>query len=500
MTPTSHLPTMRQTTTRQPSAASLGRRLGRRATRVATAVLLATTGSSCFSDGLLNVDPNRSTTADPALLFTAAEVKFSLLRAGELTWPIALMTQMWASGGRWGLEQARYDQTRIRSAWGSIYTEVLKNLVLATDDAEARTPRPNNAIAQLKIYTAFVYSQTTYLWGDIPFSEAANGRVDFPKFDRQQDVLNGCIRLLDEAMASIDASSARIGAPNDLYYGGDMVKWRRFANSLKFRILMSMVDADPTKAAAIGTMAQQPMIASVGDEMKFPYFDSPGRQNPRFSFTAIFRGGVQSDWYASNVMFNEMQPLNDPRLPVFFQPGPGAAPGAFFSLDPVQQFDPVNSSLVNLNLLRANLPEVSFSHSEQLLLEAEAIARGFWPGGLGAAESRYRAGVRESMTGVGVSQAAITSYLDRLPALTGANFRRELNRQQWLDLFMRPVDAWVQWRRSGPLGQEYPAMTVPTGALSTNLMRRLLYRSEEINSNPNTPTGVLLDQPLWFDK
>ena len=474
--------------------------LSRRIVR-ASAVLVLTAGSaSCFADGLLNVDPNRSTTADPALLFSGAEVKFSLLRAGELTWPIALMSQMWSSGGRWGLEQARYDQTRIRSAWGSIYTDVLKNLVLATNDAVARTPKPNNSIAQLRIYTAFVYSQTSYLWGDIPMSEAADGKVDFPKFDSQEAVLNACIKMLDDAIALIDANSAKIGAPNDLYYGGDMTKWRRFANSLKFRILMTMVDADPTKVAAIGAMTSLPMIAAIGDEMKFPYFDSPGRQNPRYSFTAIFRGGVQSDWYASNVMFNEMQPLNDPRLPVFFQTGPGAAANTFLSLDPVEQYNPATSSLVNLNLLRPNLPEVSFAYSEQLLLEAEAIARGFWQGGLAAADTRYRAGVRESMTGVGVGAAAITGYITTLPALTGANYRRELNRQQWLDLFMRPADAWVQWRRSGSAGQEYPAMTVPQGALAANLMRRVLYRSEEINSNPNTPTGLLLDKPLWFDK
>jgi Starch-binding associating with outer membrane len=263
---------------------------------------------------------------------------------------------------------------------------------------------------------------------------------------------------------------------------------------------MTMVDADASKSAAIGAMAAQPMIATFADEMKFPYFDSPGRQNPRFSFTAIFRGGVQSDWYASNVMFNEMVPLNDPRLPIFFQPGPGAPGGALLSLDPVQTYDPVRSSLVNLNLLKANLPEVSFSYSEQLLLEAEAMGRGFWSGGIGGAETRYRLGVRESMRAAGVAAADVDRYVAALPAFNATNFRRELNRQQWLDLFMRPADAWVQWRRSGARGQEYPAMTVPAGALSTNLMRRLLYRSEEINSNPNTPTGITVDAPLWFDK
>ena len=104
------------------------------------------------------------------------------------------------------------------------------------------------------------------------------------------------------------------------------------------------------------------------------------------------------------------------------------------------------------------------------------------------------------MSAIGVATPAVDAYITALPTLSSANFRKELNRQQWLDLFMRPADAWVQWRRSGPAGQEYPAMTAPSGAASTNMVRRLLYRSEEINSNRNTPTGIVVDKALWFDK
>lgn len=456
--------------------------------------------AGCFQDGGLNVDPNRSTTADAAQLFSGAALKFSLLRVGELTWPVALSTQMWASGARWGLAQAQYDQTRVRSAWGSIYTDVLKNLVIATREAEARTPKPNNSVAQLKIYTAFVYSQTTYLWGDIPFSEAATGLVDNPKFDTQQAVLNGTLALLDEAVALIDANSNKIGAPNDLYYGGDMAKWRRFANSLKFRILMTMVDADPAKSAQIGPMQGLPMISARAEEMKVQYANQAGRQNPRFSFTQIFRGGVQQDWYASNVVFAELLPFNDPRLPIFYQPGPGANPGQFVSLNTVEPFTQT-ASLVNLGLLKADLPEMSFSLSEQQLLEAEAIARGYWTGGLSAADARYRTGVRESMSVLGVTTPQIDAFISTLPTLTPSNFRLELNRQQYLDLFMRPLEAWVQWRRSGTQGNEYPALQVPQGALVSGLVRRLLYRNEEITSNPNTPNPVPAQNiATWFDK
>jgi Starch-binding associating with outer membrane len=446
------------------------------------------------------LDPNRSTTADASQLFSGAALKWSLLRVGELTWPVALSTQMWASGARWGLAQAQYDQTRVRSAWGSIYTDILKNLLIASREAELITPRPNNTIAQLKIYTAFVYSQTTYLWGDIPFTEAATGVVDNPKFDTQQTVLNGTIAMLDSAIAIIDANSRTIGAPNDLYYSGDMAKWRRFANSLKFRILMTMVDADPTKSALIGPMQGLPMIAARTDEMKVQYSTQAGRQNPRFSFTQIFRGGVQQDWYASNVVFAQLVPFNDPRLAVFYQPGPSATPGQFIALNSVEPFTPT-ASLVNLSLLRADLPEMSFSLSEQMLLEAEAMARGFWTGGVSAADARYRAGVRESMSVLGLTTAQIDPFLATLPTLTAANFRLELNRQQYLDLFMRPLEAWVQWRRSGTAGNEYPVLSVPQGALVGGLVRRLLYRSEEIAANPNTPKPIpLQDSATWFDK
>lgn len=111
-----------------------------------------------------------------------------------------------------------------------------------------------------------------------------------------------------------------------------------------------------------------------------------------------------------------------------------------------------------------------------------------------------RAGVRASLVSFGVSTAQADTYANQLPALTSANYRVVLAQQQYLDLFMRPVEGWIQNRRSGVMGQEIPAMTTPAGAPVAGLVRRLLYRSEEINFNPNTPTGLAIDSPLWFDK
>ena len=158
------------------------------------------------------------------------------------------------------------------------------------------------------------------------------------------------------------------------------------------------------------------------------------------------------------------------------------------------------SRLVNLNLLRPELPEVSFSYSEQLLFEAEAIARGFAPGGMDAANVKYRKGVEESLKSFGVPGPEALLYANSLPALTSANFGKQLAEQQYLDLFMRPIEGWTQNRRSGIAGNETPSLKTPPAAPVQGLFRRLLYRSEEVNSNPNTPKGVNIDTPMWFDK
>ncbi len=63
--------------------------------------------------------------------------------------------------------------------------------------------------------------------------------------------MNGAIALLDEALAQFDETSEFKISDYDLFFGGDIAKWKRVANSLKLRILMTMVDKDPSKAAQL---------------------------------------------------------------------------------------------------------------------------------------------------------------------------------------------------------------------------------------------------------
>ncbi|MCS2429330.1 hypothetical protein [Parabacteroides goldsteinii] len=73
--------------------------------------------------------------------------------------------------------------------------------------------------------------------------------------------------------------------------------------------------------------------------------------------------------------------------------------------------------------------------------------------------------------------------------------------QQWIDLMDRPLEAFVQWRRSGTQGNEVPALTVPAEASSKDLIRRWEYSPDELSTNPNAPKdSPKIWDAMWFDK
>ena len=76
-----------------------------------------------------------------------------------------------------------------------------------------------------------------------------------------------------------------------------------------------MVDKDPSKAAAIGTLLQAGgMVASAADNLVFPYSTDPGNQNPKYELIELV-GGTQILFFASNYMLKPMQERDDPRIP-----------------------------------------------------------------------------------------------------------------------------------------------------------------------------------------
>ena len=91
-----------------------------------------------------------------------------------------------------------------------------------------------------KIFRALLFSFMTDYYGDIYYSEALKGRegILYPKYDKQADIYTGLLTELEDANTLIKQGTESISPTYDLMYGGDKVKWQKFANSLKLRLLM----------------------------------------------------------------------------------------------------------------------------------------------------------------------------------------------------------------------------------------------------------------------
>ncbi len=470
-------------------------------------IILLTT-VACKKNLDINTNPVAATEATPDLLFNYSLTSWSSNRTGGDSYiPLALSCQNQASGGNygWGAEDVyNISPFSTGNTWRGYYATSGNNLKLAILQAESSSPVNSNAAAQCKITLAQMMYECTTIWGDIPFSESWQTSISYPKFDKQKDVLNGIINLLNEAIAQIDINSTLKISKYDLLYGGDMTKWKKLANSLKFRTYMLMADADPSKSTDIGNMLQAGgMIDQASYNMLYPYLNESGKENPKFKVLKRFAGGQNIFFYANKNVFDYMSPNADPRISVYFQPGPDAAATQYVAVVSEEEADEFTSVMNLETLYKPDAPDVMFTYQEQLFFEAEAYARGLGVAkDLVKANTLYRSAITAAMKFYNISDAKIQEYLSKLTDLsTSEDPVKDIHIQQWIDLVDRPLEAFTQWRRSGPDGSEVPVLVQPAGTPAGGLIRRWDYpQSAELITNQNAPKeSPLFTTKLWFD-
>ncbi len=469
--------------------------------------------TSCTEEFLdINDDPNKTTTPESKYLFGYASATWSGLRtSGDLFIPISLSNQSIASGGNfgwgnWGKEDFYFFAPSVLpNTWKTYFLYSASNLNNAINLAKENNPKNTNTIGQSKILLANLFFELTMLHGDIPYSEALIPDIKYPKFDKQEDTLEGLLILLDEAIELLNESSSLKIIENDLYFSGDISKWEKYANSLKLKILMTMVDKKPSKTSdIIQLLNENSMLSSSEDNVLFPYYDKTGNENPKFKLFKYHNGSTNNWLFANENVFNFMNALNDPRIPIYFEEGPDAAENEFNAVATAKEADGT-TSVINLEKLwTVDAPDVIFSYQEQLFFEAEIYARGLGVAtDLTKAHQLYEQATIEAMRFYNVPEADITNYVNNdmpdISTMTVTDAIKEIHIQQWIDLMDRPLYGWIQSRRSGSKGNEIPNLTPPEGAATEDIIRRWDYSSVERTSNPNTPTNPSMDEHLWFD-
>lgn len=341
------------------------------------------------------------------------------------------------------------------------------------------------ALSIADIMKVCAMSRVTDAYGPVPYTSIGDNANELGKvpYDNQQKIYNTMFKELDAAIAvladNLDGGIPAIADPTA--FGGSPEKWCRFANSMKLRLAMRIVYADPVKAKQMAESAvNHPVgvLTSVADIARTTkIFTNEG--NPVYvavKYNQPSGSSTGGDTHAAADIICYMNGYGDPRRDKYFIQSEWEG----------IQYVGLRRSIVIPNLGTAGRkysgvkivptdPIVWMNAAEVAFLRAEATAVfGFEMGG--TAESFYNEGIRLSMEQWGVSgdyaayaadatlvpetytdPAGQDTYNSTLSNLTvkwddGATTAQKQERiiiQKWIANYHLGNEAWADYRRTG---------------------------------------------------
>jgi hypothetical protein len=381
------------------------------------------------------------------------------------------------------------------SAWDYFYSRTAVGANTMIRDATGPSDNYYRGIGYL--FRAWTFQLITDLWGPVPFVEAFDPTIREPKYDEQKVVYAGILSDLDSAVALLSMTTGRRPTSNDLLFAGDVTKWAKLARFLQARANLRISGAPGENKTARANAALSALAGALtgnADDADFTYPGGSGARTPLYTFFEL-----RGTFVAAQYMVELLKSRNDPRLPIMFTPVPydsirgagtarvtyPAKPGTFIGMQEGQStFNDSTVSWIGLYYSADTSRLNVVSYADQKFTEAEAR---LIVNGAAAADAAYREGIRAHMQKLGVSAAAITTYLNSRPALnTLANPLEEIITQKYIANFLK-VEPWNDWRRTG-----FPKLTPVANALLPNIPQRIRTPGSELSNNINqvTATGI----------
>ena len=397
-------------------------------------------------------------------------------------------------------DEARYipRQSVISNVWDTFYS-----VVIADADAIyniATSEGNNNMMGVGLTLKAYGFAFLTDVYGAIPFSEAIKAGSEgiiAPAYDSQEAVYAGTLAMLDEAIALLGTGGS-IDSTNDILYGGNANLWKKFASSLKFRMLMRASGKMSVATELQALVSAGNLFASNADEAKLVYLGADPSANPLYE-SIVF--GTRGEWKINEVMVERLRSDNDPRLPVYAalqEDGEYRGKPSGYADVPSEDWNYTNVSALGDFYLRPELPGFFMSNPELKFLMAEAATKGYISGD---AEAYYLEGLNASLEYNEIAAGDIASFLaEKSLNATQAVALEQIATQNWIALFTQGVESWNEWRRTG-----YPALSPAFEADLNEIPSRYNYPTLEASLNTANYNAAVsaqgadnLTTPIWW--
>ncbi len=446
-----------------------------------------------------NVNPNSPTKISPPFLLTTAiersvdrmwgsNVRFERFNIdGPMCWMGYLGRNIYGNeGDDYTIQLSMYNNT-----WKAFYNDALSNLNRITTITGPGGAQQNTNYEGIAItLKSWVFSMLTDSYGPVPYSEALKGTAEepeyYPQYDTQEEIYASLLEQLKIANEKLVVGSAPIAGSADLIYGGDILKWKKFTNSLRLRLANRQAAKKPTESRAViaeimGDPATYPIFSSNADNAVLKH--TTNRPSNNEWHEAMIQGN-RTDWNVGKTLIDRLLALNDTRVEVYAQPvSPGVYAGIPNGLPDADATTYLNTtSKIGKAFLDADAPSIIMTYSELQFILAEAVLDGDLAAG--TAESYFESGIAASFAQHGLTMPG--DYMDQFGPLT----RELLFEQKYLALFGQGIEAWTEFRRTGlPVmpPKDNRAVFVNGGILPT----RLPYPTTEQSLNAQSYAAAL---------
>jgi hypothetical protein len=337
--------------------------------------------------------------------------------------------------------------------WKALYNDALLNAqrIVELSAPDGIAPHSNYEGIGL-VLRSLVFSVLTDSYGPIPYSQALKGTAEAPvytpAYDTQEAVYAGLLadlKTANEKLQVVTSGGTPVVAGADILYGGDILKWKKFANSLRLRLANRQAAKKPAESRQIfqeilTDPVTYPVFTGNADNARLMHTDNRPSNN-EWHETMVQAG--RTDWNVGKTLIDKLVSLNDTRVAVFAQP---LSSGAFVGIpnglpDAVATTYLNSTSKIGTAFLAASAPSVIMTYSELQFILAEAALDG--DAAVGTAQAYFQNGITASFAQHGATMPA--SYIsDRGPVTRALVFD-----QKYIALYGQGIEAWTEYRRTG---------------------------------------------------
>lgn len=474
--------------------------------------------SGCQKDKFnINSNPDAVTDASvtPSVLLPGAQQATSAIIATDWTF-LQFWMGYWARSGSYqsmtDIETYKFTNDFQNQVWFDLYSNA-NNYNLLINKAKAAGAGTYEAIG--RIMKAHNFQILVDVYGNIPYTEAFQGTaIPTPKYDKGIDIYTDLFKQLDTAISLLndaDATAASLNqeiADADLVYKGNTTSWKKFANTLRLRMIMHFANGMGATQTAPGIDIASEMSKITADGYigagqsahLNPGFTAT-KPNPFYRLYVTNEAGTtsQRDWVrGGNYAIGYYQYDGDPRIDKFYVAPSGADQTGIVFGTPAGDQDLIGSKLSTVRA-PGYLPNGASSRAwiltsvESLFLQAEAAERGLITG---VSADILKAAVRESFVWLGLTAAQADTYMTNNAGYEDVDYAAPggglftILTQKWFALNgIAPYEIWTDYRRTDyvlgtPVGYDPgPPISVDPATTSTTIPVRLFYPQAEYNYN-----------------